>query len=857
MNCQQTTICKLLESNNTKFIIPIYQRKYYWQLNNCDQLIDDIFRLVDNPNGTHFLGSIVLVTMNASTNLMIIDGQQRITTISLLILAGIHAVKDGKLKVSNECFVEKAYSNYIDAKYVMADRKIKLQPLEEDCVAYDKIYRRDNDLIESSFITRNYKHFYELLTKKADQYTFDQILNAADHLQVVTILLGAEDNAQLIFESINSTGVALNESDKIRNYILMSVPQDQAEELYKEYWREIELATNGKLDEFMRYYLAIKLKMTKPSSFSRLYSDWKKFMQSQDCIEMLKDMRNFAYYFQQIDRPDYASDLKNRILYKLSILNTLKSKMFYIFFLQFFDYANEKQLPEDEVFKVVDLVENYSARRTMVQSNSFTQTQVFCTLHNKVLKTLALQKRVKGAVLNSYSEIMAHHLLALSGDFKMPCNEEFCHAIKTNRFYNRTVDTKRFFLDRLENARGGEINNVCADLENGVASIEHIMPQTLNKSWKNALGKDFKEVHDKYVHTLANLTITGYNSSLSDKPFLEKRDGSSKDEKLGYKDSKYRLTSQLVQYSKWTKEELEQRGDMMVERLLTLYPFPEDKIQSVPTQFDEYSLADDFIVRGRALTGFNLFEDDYEASDWKELLVKTLKIVLENYSEQFDPLFNNQECYFTFDNGDKNLIQLDSGRFVCFTNGARNCINILKKLFNALDIDANDLIIKFKPLDDESEAPVKPEVPVKPEAPVEPEDTKATEELKEPIAPQEEFNYSLADDFEATFTDPVCYCLFGKNYDCKTWADIYKDVAKKLVAQYPEEYESLFKRESLFYTRPEVEADYWQLAPNRFIPKKINSNGKVRCIIAMFDHLGLDKSELKVRIKAKGKSAKN
>ena len=229
MNCQQTTICNLLDSNNRQFIIPIYQRKYYWQLNNCDQLLNDIFRLVDNPNGTHFLGSIVLVTMNASTNLMIIDGQQRITTISLLILAGIHAVQDGKLKASDGCILEKAYSNYLDAKYVMADRKIKLQPLEEDCVAYDKIYRRDNDLIESSFITRNYKHFYDLLTEKADQYTFDQILNAADHLQVVTILLGAEDDAQLIFESINSTGVALNESDKIRNYILMSVPRDRAE----------------------------------------------------------------------------------------------------------------------------------------------------------------------------------------------------------------------------------------------------------------------------------------------------------------------------------------------------------------------------------------------------------------------------------------------------------------------------------------------------------------------------------------------------------------------------------------------------------------------------------------------------
>ena len=122
--------------------------------------------------------------------------------------------------------------------------------------------------------------------------------------------------------------------------------------------------------------------------------------------------------------------------------------MFYIFFLQFFDYANEKQLPEEEVFKVVDLVENYSARRTMVQSHSFTQTQVFCTLHNKVLNTIALQKRVNGSVLNSYSEIMAHHLLALSGDFKMPCNEEFCDAIKTSNFYKRAPETRKFFLDR-------------------------------------------------------------------------------------------------------------------------------------------------------------------------------------------------------------------------------------------------------------------------------------------------------------------------------------------------------------------------------------------------------------------------
>lgn len=198
-----------------QFVIPVYQRNYDWLQDNCDQLLSDLVKLIHSGRTSHFFGSIVTSVAGTGFSRLVIDGQQRLTTISLLLLAGIKAVNDGLLEISNESRKDEAYDLFLNAKYCNSERKIKLVPIENDRIAYDKIFNGEDELDEDSKITRNFRHFYDKLTRKPQQLTFDNLLDAVEHLQIISIELDADDDAQLIFESLNSTGLALTEADKI------------------------------------------------------------------------------------------------------------------------------------------------------------------------------------------------------------------------------------------------------------------------------------------------------------------------------------------------------------------------------------------------------------------------------------------------------------------------------------------------------------------------------------------------------------------------------------------------------------------------------------------------------------------
>lgn len=226
---------EIIEGNKIQFVIPVYQRNYDWLIDNCDQLFSDLVKLSQSNRTSHFFGSIV-TSSDGSYNRLVIDGQQRLTTISILLLAGIGAVQDKVLEISNEARIEEAYEGFLKAKFCTSERKIKLVPIENDRIAYDKIFNGEESLDEESKVTRNYRHFYEKLAKKPQLLTFDQLLDAIEHLQIISIELDSDDDAQLIFESLNSTGLALTEADKIRNYLLMSLTPEEQQVCFKEYW---------------------------------------------------------------------------------------------------------------------------------------------------------------------------------------------------------------------------------------------------------------------------------------------------------------------------------------------------------------------------------------------------------------------------------------------------------------------------------------------------------------------------------------------------------------------------------------------------------------------------------------------
>ena len=444
-----------------QFVIPVYQRNYDWLQDNCDQLLSDLVKLIHSGRTSHFFGSIVTSVAGTGFSRLVIDGQQRLTTISLLLLAGIKAVNDGLLEISNESRKDEAYDLFLNAKYCNSERKIKLVPIENDRIAYDKIFNGEDELDEDSKITRNFRHFYDKLTRKPQQLTFDNLLDAVEHLQIISIELDADDDAQLIFESLNSTGLALTEADKIRNYLLMSLTAEEQQLCFKNYWQKIESATENNPTKFLRDYLTIKQQLQRPVRLSNIYFEWKKYMDGRDRKQEMVEMLDYARYYQQVTEAQMET---SKLSAKMRHICNIESDVTNVFFIQFLKYAATNNLSYDEIDKVIDVVENYLARRIICNMPGNALTQVFCALHKDVLKSIAEYQSAGVPLTCSYSDILAYHIMRRDGNYQLPREVQFVTAIQTRDVYHMLKPYQIFLFERLENSVPGEYNDVAADM---------------------------------------------------------------------------------------------------------------------------------------------------------------------------------------------------------------------------------------------------------------------------------------------------------------------------------------------------------------------------------------------------------
>lgn len=234
------------------------------------------------------------------------------------------------LEISNESRKDEAYDLFLNAKYCNSERKIKLVPIENDRITYDKIFNGEDELDEDSKITRNFRHFYDKLTRKPQQLTFDNLLDAVEHLQIISIELDADDDAQLIFESLNSTGLALTEADKIRNYLLMSLTTEEQQLCFKNYWQKIESATEYNPTKFLRDYLTIKQQLQRPVRLSNIYFEWKKYMDGRDRKQEMVEMLDYARYYQQATEAQMAT---SKLSAKMRHICNIESDVTNVFFI--------------------------------------------------------------------------------------------------------------------------------------------------------------------------------------------------------------------------------------------------------------------------------------------------------------------------------------------------------------------------------------------------------------------------------------------------------------------------------------------------------------------------------------------
>lgn len=698
-------------NGRTQLVIPVYQRNYAWKIENCNQLFADLVKLKNSQRKGHFFGSIVTAPAGSGLDRLIIDGQQRLTTTSLLMLAATKAVKDGKMECIQEGLLEETHDNMLWSKYGSHPTcKFKLLPIEQDRLAYERLFTYDADkFIPSSKVTQNFNTFYEKLTAIPQPFTFDELFDVVDRLQVICIDLDNDDDPQLIFESLNSTGLALEEADKIRNYLLMSLAPAEQEECYKAYWQKIQTATNGSPTMFLRDYITISDNLLRPVKLNGLYYHWKKYMaqEGRERKSELSSMLDYVRYYQMINTAQISLEqegqwIKNdRLSKKMAQLRNLDTDVINVFLISFLKYAIENQLCENAIWKVLDLVEGYLARRIICSMSSNSLTQTFCALHRDVLRSLAEYEKAGLPLSIPYHEILSFHILRREGNFRIPRDETFAEAILTRNVYQMPKAAQHFLFERLENFNHTEFIDVKKQMLNGEATIEHIMPQTLTPVWRKELGDDAETIHAQFLHTFANLTLTGVNSELSNNPFTDKKNGKIVNGQFinGYQGSIYRITQELVSYDTWNLRSMQQRADKIKNKFLTLYPFPTTAFTPLPKPQEEISLdQEDFNPTNRGLIGYRLFEEEHQESYWVDMLIDVVKELYRKYPDALEAAAQKDVwVHHVMQEDEKKYHKIAEGCYLWKNANNRNKLAGLRYLFDELDIAYGDLVLFIEP----------------------------------------------------------------------------------------------------------------------------------------------------------------
>jgi uncharacterized protein with ParB-like and HNH nuclease domain len=555
------TATKLLEfmKKSPQFIIPIYQRTYSWTEAECRQLWDDILRTGQNDDiSAHFIGSIVyiekgLYQVTSQSPLLVIDGQQRLTTVSLIIEALSRHVGDSE---PFDGFSARKLRNY----YL-------LNPEENDERHYKLLLTQTDKesllaLVEQNKLPAEYslrlKETFEFFENRVKMLGADlaPLCKGLAKLVIVDISLSRDqDNPQLIFESMNSTGRELSQADLIRNFILMGIEPNHQNQLYNDHWRPMELAFGQEaygahFDAFMRHYLTLKTGVI--PNVRKVYEAFKTHAASQKIASagvdaLVDDIHKYADYYCAMA---LGKETDRLLAAAFRDLRELKVDVAYPFLLELYHDYTSNRLSVDDFECVVRLVESYVFRRAVcaIPTNSLNKT--FATFSR------ALNK-------DRYLESIQAHFQLLPSYRRFPSNDEFQREIKVRDLYN--FRSRSYWLRRFENHDRKE--HVMVD----EYTIEHILPQNenLSRKWQNDLGQDWQRVQGTWLHTLGNLTLTGYNSEYSDLSFIEKRDKSG-----GFKESPLRVNEGLGLLDTWNEDAIKTRAERLAKQAVHIWGAP-------------------------------------------------------------------------------------------------------------------------------------------------------------------------------------------------------------------------------------------------------------------------------------------
>lgn len=682
---------KLLEymgGARQRFIIPVYQRNYDWKTENCKQLYDDLVKVVRNHRSSHFFGSIVSSYQpnGRYTEYLIIDGQQRLTTVSLLLLAMYTLIKEEKIRPQTETMAQEIFEDYLVDKHQPKETRVKLKPVKNDRSAFEKLFDLDEEKDKRSNLTYNFEYFYNRIQK--EEISIEELYDALYTLEIINIVLTADDDPQLIFESLNSTGMALSEGDKIRNYILMGLPTALQEDYYNKYWNKIEKYTNYNVSLFVRDYLSVKQQAI--PSLNKIYVTFKAFVEENhiNTESLLIELCDYAKIYEILLKGKTEDKQLNACINRLNRLETTITRPF---FLEVFRMYNKGVLERiDKVRAIFFFTENYLFRRTICDLPTNSLNKIFLMLHREIIRYDGTE--------DNYLEKFKYALLSKNDRGRFPRNDEFSEALASRQIYLMNIKNKAYIMERFENFGIDEDKEIYAHLDDGTYSIEHVMPQHLSPPWVTALGDHYEEIHETWLHRLANLTLTAYNSKYSNNDFIEKRDMSK-----GFKESGLRMNTWIAAKEKWTLDELEERSELMVSKAMSIWPIPETSYKPAEKQYDSYTLEDDVDLSGRELIRFGYKNTEQPVDSWIIMMERVIKLlhaddrsVLAHLANTNNP--DDELNDYVSDNPSnlRGALEIDAGIYLERNTSTNTKLSMLRKFFKAYGQNPEELVFYLK-----------------------------------------------------------------------------------------------------------------------------------------------------------------
>ena len=661
----------LLEKNKRVFKVPVYQRNYDWTNVQCEKLFADIM-IAHKRDHKHFTGTIVYIVGSAGSNLnevLIIDGQQRLTTMYILLKALYDAAKDVSIRIEKE-IEEVMFNRNCDEKY-----KLKLKPIKSDNEQLNLLIKdKIEDMDRSSNIYKNYVIFKNLIEKTLDAgYELGDILNGIKRLELVEIVLDKSqgDEPQKIFESINSTGLELSLSDLVRNYLLMD--DENQDEYYENYWSVIEKNVGYRnLGDFVINFLNSEI--NKSVNSKNAYMLFKEHCETnefshKDILEALR--KTSRYYGEFIGENTYYSD---RVRDYLSAFYSIKQTTIVPLLFKIFDDYDKDHINEDTLCNVLEYLLTYLVRITA------------CEINKNLSKFMkSMYDRVIDDNYDNYYERFVVFLNDLKANDRMPTNKEFEEALTYKPLYKKPIC--KYLLSVIENSSKEHI-----DFSN--LTIEHILPQKENAvTWKKEVGEDYGRVYELYLHTLGNLTITGHNSELGTKPFNDKKKIIKDNSKANI------LNKEVLAAEKWNEESILKRAKALSKILISNFAYVDlhsSDSESEGLEFDVNSGVDFTNTKPNA---FSLIGEYVSVKNWADMLTKFIGLAYELNPETIRELAYND---YSIPNADKVYISNDkrklrkatqisnSGIYFETNLSSNTIVSFIKNLLVEMDLEVED-----------------------------------------------------------------------------------------------------------------------------------------------------------------------